>query len=202
LDAKFFEEFNHDLRKPELWKVFHERLLQTKRSSPPVTPQSILPPLPDIDGEWLFYEMMRIAQTPDPYVFPALKKIKASNQFLIGALSNTIIFPDGHPYNNTSEVKNQFDFFISSAHTGVRKPTPEAYQLAIENMRELATSRGIHDLQPSDILFLDDIGENLKAAKKAGLRTLRVVLGRTEAAVRELEQATGLSLLDNERSRL
>lgn len=201
MDAKFFEEFNRDLRKPELWKAFHERRLQTKGTSSPAPSQSI-PPLPEVDGEWLFHEMMRGARTPDPYMFPALKKIRASDQFLMGALSNTVIFPDGHPYNDASEVKQQFHFFISSAHTGVRKPAPEAYQLAIEKMKELAASRGIHDLQPSDILFLDDIGENLKGAKRAGLRTLRVILGRTQDAVQELEQITGLSLLEEERSRL
>jgi len=28
MDEKFFEEFNQDLRRPELWKAFHERLRQ------------------------------------------------------------------------------------------------------------------------------------------------------------------------------
>ncbi|KKF97088.1 hypothetical protein CFO_g583 [Ceratocystis platani] len=49
-------------------------------------------------------------------------------------------------------------------------------------------------IEPSDILFLDDIGENLRAARAQGFRTLKVSLGRTYEAVDELERITGLKL--------
>jgi len=49
-------------------------------------------------------------------------------------------------------------------------------------------------VKAEDILFLDDIGENLKAAKANGFRTLKVNLGRTYEAVEELESVTGLKL--------
>lgn len=195
LDAEFFAGFNRDLSNPALWKLFHEQQLQKKGldASNPV------PPLPKIDAEWLFWEMMRISRTPDPYMFPALKKLKNSGQYLMGALSNTVKYPDGHAYNNdVSGVKSQFDFFISSAHTGLRKPDPKIYEVAIQEMDALAKKRGLPGVQPSDIVFLDDIGQNLKAAKKAGLRTVKVTLGRIEDAVKELEKITGLSLLEDE----
>ena len=44
------------------------------------------------------------------------------------------------------------------------------------------------------MLFLDDIGENLKAGKARGFRTLKVHLGRAFEAVDELEEVTGLKL--------
>ncbi|EAW07544.1 HAD family hydrolase [Aspergillus clavatus NRRL 1] len=193
LDAEFFKGFNNDLRNPTLWKLFHENL---QKKQPATAPASI-PALPIIDAEWLFWEMMRVSRTPDPYMYPALQKLKASGQFIIGALSNTVIFPDGHAYNSDSNgVKSQFDFFISSAHTGLRKPDPKIYAAALKEMDSLAKQRGLQGAEPSDVVFLDDIGENLKAAKKAGLRTIKVNLGRTQDAIRELEKITGLQLLE------
>lgn len=195
MDAEFFAGFNRDFRKPELWKLFHEQQLKKKGLSAS-TP---LPPFPHVDAEWLFWEMMRVSRTPDPYMFPALKKLRASGQFLMGALSNTVKFPEGHAFNrDTTGVKSQFDFFISSAHTGLRKPDPRIYQVAIQEMDALAKKRGLAGVQPSDIVFFDDIGENLKAAKKAGLRTVKVTLGKADNAVREIEKLTGLSLLESE----
>lgn len=193
MDAKFFAGFTKDLSNPELWKLFHEQL-QKKKGLSGSTP---VPPLPKVDGEWLFWEMMRISRTPDPYMFPALKKLRESGEYIMGALSNTVRFPEGHAFNkDATGVRSQFDFFISSAHTGLRKPDPRIYQVAIQEMDALAKKRGLPGIEPSDIVFFDDIGENLKAAKKAGLRTVKVTLGRIEDAVKELEKITGLSLLE------
>jgi FMN phosphatase YigB (HAD superfamily) len=49
-------------------------------------------------------------------------------------------------------------------------------------------------VRADEVVFLDDIGENLKAARAAGLRTIRVPLGRAYEAVEELEKVTGLAL--------
>lgn len=195
MDAEFFAGFTKDLSNPELWKLFHEQL-QKKKGHSGSTP---VPPLPKVDGEWLFWEMMRISRTPDPYMFPALKKLKESGEYLMGALSNTVKFPEGHAFSkDATGVRSQFDFFISSAHTGLRKPDPRIYEVAIQEMDALAKKRGLPGIEPSDIVFFDDIGENLKAAKRAGLRTVKVTLGRIEDAVKELEKITGLSLLEGD----
>lgn len=191
MDADFFAAFNKDLRDPILWKEFHERRQKGTHNSP-----VSIPPLPELDAEYMFWEMMRISRTPDPYMYPALLKLKESGKFLLGALSNTTKFPDGHPYNrDVTGVKAQFDFFISSAHTGLRKPDPRIYEVALQKMDALAKERGMKGVAPSDIVFLDDIGQNLKAAKQAGMRTIKVNLGKTQDAVKELEKVTGLTLL-------
>ncbi|KAJ5491036.1 hypothetical protein N7539_002603 [Penicillium diatomitis] len=194
MDADFFAGFNADLQNSDLWKQFNEQLAKKKGQSP-----GPIPPLPKVDAEWLFWEMMRISRKPDPHMFPALQKLKASGQFLMGALSNTVKFPDGHDYNNdVSGVRSQFDFFISSAHTGLRKPDPKIYEVALQEMQALAKQRGLPAVQASDIVFFDDIGENLKGARKAGMRTVKVTLGRIEDAVKELEKLTGLPLLEEQ----
>ncbi|RAH64069.1 60S ribosomal uL18 domain-containing protein [Aspergillus aculeatinus CBS 121060] len=189
MDADFFAGFQNDLQNPSLWKQFQEKI----RGENPTGTQSPTPPVPKLDAEFLFWEMMRVSRTPDPHMFPALKKLKESGQFILGALSNTVIFPDGHPYNrDLDERKSQFDFFISSAHTGLRKPDQKIYEAALRDMNRIAKEKGQGEVHAVDVVFLDDIGENLKGAKKAGMRTLKVNLGRTQDAVRELEKMTGL----------
>ena len=187
LDREFFSRFHDDLHRPDLWALFHER--RGSKTSP-------LPPLPQIDTEVLFWDMMRISREPDRFMFPALKKLRASGRFLMGALSNTVIFPPSHPFNEDKiQLHAQFDFFVSSAHVGLRKPDPKIYKLALSRANEVSASRGGPQFRPADVLFLDDIGQNLKAARQVGFRTLRVVLGETKGAVRELERVTGVQYL-------
>ncbi|KAL8829582.1 MAG: hypothetical protein Q9191_001933 [Dirinaria sp. TL-2023a] len=189
-----------------------------------------LPPLPNIDGEALFWAMMDHARSPDPYVFPALLRLQsapASQRPLLGALSNTVIFPPGHPYNRLPSVpassestpsspssspssrssvssnddpRTHFDIFIASAEVGMRKPEPRIYKLAAEKLDEHDKQNGGSGVSPEDILFLDDIGENLKAARDMGMQTIKVQNGKTFRAVKELEAATGLELM-NEKTR-
>ncbi|KAI5302319.1 hypothetical protein KEM56_000803 [Ascosphaera pollenicola] len=199
LDEKFFEGFNADFRRVEIWK----RFLHTKKdgirniaSFDPETP-------PAIDGEPLFWSMMNIATTPDPYMFPALLKLKESGQFVIGALSNTTILPDKSHPGSDELLKSQFDFFISSAHTGLRKPEPAIYEAAYRAMNDAAKEEKgwAEGMKREEIVFLDDIGANLKGAKSAGFRTIKVKLGRVREAVRELEEITGLKLAEEKEVR-
>ncbi len=160
---------------------------------------------------------MKIGRTPDPYMYPALQRLRASGNFVIGAFSNNITFPEGivddegvvfakglvhapapNPYANDSpDISSSFDVFLGSAAVGVRKPDPAAYRLAVREMDKIAKSRGMGGVTEGETLFLDDIGINLKFAKKTGLRTIKVNLGKTKDAVVELEKETGLSLLDD-----
>jgi FMN phosphatase YigB (HAD superfamily) len=169
------------------------------------------PPVPDIDAEWLYWEMMSVSRTPDPHMFPALKKLRAAadksdGKLIIGALSNTSIFPPGHPFSDETtpeakqhaELKSLFDVFVSSAHVGMRKPAEDIYRYAITRLREFVKTkyeRG-SGVRAEDITFLDDIGANLRTARKLGMKTFKVQLGRTDLAVEGLERVTGLSLKD------
>jgi FMN phosphatase YigB (HAD superfamily) len=129
-------------------------------------------------------------------MYPALLALKSSGKYILAALSNTVIFPPTHPYANAvgDLVRGIFDVFISSAHVGLRKPDPKIYELAVKEVDSYARKKGGEGVNAADILFLDDIGENLKAAKKAGFETVKVNLGRTFEAVDELERITGLKL--------
>ena len=195
MDKDFFRGFNEDLRDPQRWQDFYRREQGKNPHLPKETPS-----IPQMDGEWLFNEMMTASNAPDPWMFPALEKLKASGRYIVAALSNTVIFPPGHKLYRENyfddPVRQKFDVFISSAHIGIRKPDPKMYQYAVREVGKYAKDHKSmrEGIKPEDILFLDDIGENLKAAKKEGLRTIKVPLGRAYEAVEELEAVTGMKL--------
>ncbi|KAK6951401.1 hypothetical protein Daesc_007936 [Daldinia eschscholtzii] len=203
LDDAFYAGFNKDLHDPTRWAAFYK----AQQSKNPNLPNKT-PPVPNLDGRWLFNDMMTSSTDPDPWMYPALKNLKASGKFILAALSNTVIFPPGHALHRedffADPLRSIFDVFVSSAHVGLRKPDPKIYQHALnevdkyarlhadeERGRSLGWREGV---KPDDIIFLDDIGENLKAAKALGFRTIKVPLGKSFEAVDELEAITGLKL--------
>ncbi|EHK99969.1 putative epoxide hydrolase 2 [Glarea lozoyensis 74030] len=193
LDSTFFTYFSLDLHSPTLWSTFY---LTKALPSNPSLPASV-PPLPKIDAEQLFWNMMSASRPFDPWMYPALLALKKSNQYILAALSNTVIFPESHPYAHPApeeDIRRIFDVFVSSAHVGLRKPDPAIYALAMERLNEHAQEKGRGRVEAGDVFFFDDIGENLKGARKAGMRTFKVNLGRTFEAVDELERVTGLEL--------
>ena len=62
------------------------------------------------------------------------------------------------------ELRALFDAFVESSVTGLRKPDPRIYLYACEQLR----------VAPSEAVFLDDIGANLKAARALGMATIKV----------------------------
>lgn len=181
---------------------------------------SKIPPVPAVDGKRLFWSMMGNARGPDPYMFPALLRLRRSGRFVMGALSNAVIFPpgiknaDGEVYQPglqldairdkvdpedveglDRDVQRYFDTFVHSAQVGMRKPHPNAYLEALRRLQDCALKQGRGRIEAGDVLFLDDIGQNLKTARELGFRTIKVDLGRTVEAVRELEKVTGLELV-------
>jgi putative hydrolase of the HAD superfamily len=72
-------------------------------------------------------------------------------------------------------VLQHFDVMVESSRTGLRKPDPGFYRLACELLT----------IQPSEAVFLDDLGVNLKPARAMGMRTIKV--GDPEVALDELE---------------
>lgn len=83
----------------------------------------------------------------------------------------------------------------------MRKPNPDIYKLALEKLDTLGKEKDGSGVTAEDCLFLDDIGENLKTAKDLGMSTIKVVRGKTWRAVKELEQATGIELMDEKTRR-
>lgn len=206
LDAAWFAHFKQDLTNEERWRSFN-----AKRDGPQIG--SGVPPVPDIDAEWLFWEMMKVARQPDPHMYPALKRLRRyanehKGELILAAMSNTSIFPEGHPFNGSegdehADVKRQFDVFVSSAHVGMRKPAEDIYYYTIGRVAQFMVQSGYGDgVRAADFVFLDDIGGNLRTAKKLGMGTIKVGLGKTRDAVGELESIMGISLLEDQKAKL
>ncbi|MEY2454772.1 MAG: putative hydrolase of the superfamily [Acidimicrobiaceae bacterium] len=81
-----------------------------------------------------------------------------------------------------SAVHDLFDVVIESSKEGIRKPDPRIYEMACEQL----------GVEPSEIVFLDDLGINLKPAAAMGMTTIKVV--DADKAIAELEAAVGFSL--------
>lgn len=206
MDEAYFAGFNRDLHDPNRWRDFY----LAQQAKDPTLPREV-PPMPKVDGEKLFLDMMTNSIPPDPWMYPALKRLKESGRYILAALSNTVIFPPGHPLWKEDPlddpVRSLFEIFISSAHVGLRKPDPRIYELALRTVNDYAVKHagsargkalGWHQgVQAEDVVFLDDIGENLKAGRKQGFHTIKVHLGKTYEAVEELEKITGLQLAGN-----
>ena len=62
-------------------------------------------------------------------------------------------------------IMKMFDLVIESSKEGIRKPNPKIYELACERIGMAA----------SEIVYLDDLGINLKPAKALGMTTIKVV---------------------------
>jgi len=75
-----------------------------------------------------------------------------------------------------------FHHVVESSEVGVRKPDPAFYELACQRA----------DVEPHEVVFLDDLGVNLKPAKAMGMTTIKVV--DPTVALAELERAVGFSL--------
>lgn len=87
-----------------------------------------------------------------------------------------------------SRIRSLFDVYYESSAVGSRKPEPEFYKHALCGL-------GVH---AEETIFLDDIGPNLKAAQRLGMRTIRMRLESSLPALEELERYTSCRLIDDE----
>ena len=109
----------------------------------------------------------------------ALNVIKG--KMIQACLTNNIQAMDKEFEGNVSasgkhnEIMELFDFVIESSKENVRKPDPRFYLLACERA----------NIEPSEAIFLDDLGINLKPAKELGMTTIKVI--DPGIALKELE---------------
>nr|XP_042708386.1 acyl-CoA dehydrogenase family member 10 isoform X4 [Chrysemys picta bellii] len=89
----------------------------------------------------------------------------------------------GRASRSAMDSSRGIDFkVIESCREGICKPDPRIYTLCLERL----------GVQPKESIFLDDIGQNLKAAAQLGIKTVKV--DDPEAALKELETYLGFPL--------
>jgi putative hydrolase of the HAD superfamily len=95
-------------------------------------------------------------------------------------LTNNVL--GGSPRADVADVMRRFHLVVESSKVGVRKPEPRFYEIACE----------LVGVAPGRVVFLDDLGVNLKPARAMGMRTIKVV--SPAQAIADLEAALGRSL--------
>ncbi|KAM9382250.1 bifunctional epoxide hydrolase 2 [Phaethornis superciliosus] len=83
-------------------------------------------------------------------------------------------------------LHRHFDLVIQSCRLGLQKPEPQIYTYVLDTLQ----------VKPQQVIFLDDIGENLKPAREMGMAT--ILVRDTETALKELEELSGVQLLTQE----
>ncbi len=121
-----------------------------------------------------------------PAMVEAVRRCR--EQVKTACLTNNFVAPDAeHPEGRMDPesfegVMELFDVVVESSKAGCRKPDPRFYEIACEEL----------GIEPTEAVFLDDLGINLKPAKAMGMTTIKVV--DPDAAIAELEQVVGFPL--------
>ena len=129
-----------------------------------------------LDGKELI-ACISAGAAPRPAYLRAIERIRAQG-LLAAALTNN--WKD----DGVDRLAPLFDLFLESAKLGMRKPDPRIYAYACERLAVSA----------SEVVYLDDIGKNLKPARELGMTTLLVSGEDGSEALRELESLLGFSL--------
>ncbi|KAJ7929232.1 HAD-like domain-containing protein [Mycena leptocephala] len=190
----FYEAFGRDLSDTANGNVWYTAYCKRRGLDCPKLPQHL-----NVDGRELFGSMMRESGIYDPHILRAIRRIRAARKHKIIALTNNFARTSTENPIPASELaflgwdregatpstlRGLFDDFCDSSELGSRKPEPRFYQMALDR----------NGLRAQEVVFLDDIGINLKAAKELGMETIHVPIGGTLAATKKLEAKLGIDL--------
>ena len=114
-----------------------------------------------------------------PEMVTALDRVIRAG-YRTACLTNNVV--GGEQRMEVGDVMVMFDHVVESSKVGCRKPEPRFYEIACE----------LVGADPSECVFLDDLGINLKPAKAMGMTTIKV--GAAEPAITELEAVLGIDL--------
>jgi putative hydrolase of the HAD superfamily len=111
---------------------------------------------------------------------------RCHERLVTACLTNNWLSHDARPIDRIQEGRDQalqhFDHVVESSKVGVRKPDPRFYELACE----------LAGVRPAEVVFLDDLGVNLKPARAMGMTTIKV--GDPDQAIADLEAVVGFPL--------
>jgi putative hydrolase of the HAD superfamily len=124
-----------------------------------------------------------------PQMVAALDTLKAAG-YKIACLTNNVVTHDDPALEVIADdrtvaiaaIMDRFDAIVESSKVGVRKPEPRFYEIACELL----------GVQPTECVFLDDLGINLKPAAEMGMATIKVV--DPDAALEDLSSLLDLQL--------
>ena len=95
-------------------------------------------------------------------VIETVQKLR-DEEYLVAALTNNWAVRD-QLHERLDQLRDEFDYFVESHKVGYRKPERELYNLVLDEM----------GVRAKDVVFLDDLGQNLKPARAMGMHTIKV----------------------------
>lgn len=105
---------------------------------------------------------------------------RCTERFATACVTNNFAMEEAAMPPEVLAVFELFDVVVESRVVGIRKPEPRFYELACE----------LVGVAPDEVVYLDDLGINLKPARAMGMHTIKVT--DPDEALRELSAATGL----------
>jgi len=160
----FIQQFRKELADPIQVTRFRQYLKKKNRLIPSNLPESF-----DIDTADLYARMMSKARTINTDMCHVLFCLRGMG-IKVFALTNNWKESGNSDSSSTRFLTPYFDEIIESAVIGIRKPSRDIYAYT-------TTRLGV---EPDQVLFLDDIGINLKAAGEFGWHTIRYVTTRSK----------------------
>jgi putative hydrolase of the HAD superfamily len=125
----------------------------------------------EVDGRIV---LERLGGEIRPQMVAAIKSCRTT--YKTACLTNNFSSVERVISEEVAAVYALFDAVLESRVLGVRKPDPRFYELACRSV----------GVEPEEVVFLDDLGVNLKPARALGMRTIKVT--DPEQALVELEQ--------------
>lgn len=123
----------------------------------------------ETDSETLTRALDDIFWANDP-ILPIVRKL-AKHNFPRGILSNTNELHWRYVENAFPRIWDCFpDHKLASCRVRALKPFPEIYRIALDEAR-----KELPDLQPNEVLFIDDLEANVVAARDFGFQTIHYV---------------------------
>lgn len=122
-----------------------------------------------------------------PEMVEALRRVKQRHR--IACITNNMPTGEGPGMardparvKEIEAIMGLFEHVVESSKLGIRKPDPRIYQHACQLL----------GVEPSECVYLDDLGVNLKPAKALGMRTIKVE--NSVQTLGELENILGIPL--------
>jgi putative hydrolase of the HAD superfamily len=100
----------------------------------------------------------------------------------LAALTNDMLDFHGQAWVDAQRWLDAFDLVVDASTTGVLKPDPGAYQIAIDAL----------GLRPDEIVYLDDMPVNVRGGAAVGLQAVEVLYDDRDYAMNQARQRLGL----------
>uniref|UniRef100_A0A2C9JVY2 Acyl-CoA dehydrogenase family member 11 n=1 Tax=Biomphalaria glabrata TaxID=6526 RepID=A0A2C9JVY2_BIOGL len=135
----------------------------------------------NVDVTSLVNEMRKGIGSPFPVMIDAIQCVKGEG-IKTALLTNNWFLDDRKTQTLCPLDTNLFDVIVESCIVGNHKPDPKIFQTCLQELQ----------VQPEEAVFLDDLGQNLKAAQLLGIQTIKVT--SPDQAISDLEKLLGYGL--------